>query len=63
MSLDDYPTEVTQVISEMDLGVIFNEKLILRDHIFKKAVLANRNLGLIFRSFTYIDKAMFLNLY
>ena len=63
MSVDQNPTEVTQVTSEKDLGVIFDEKLIFRDHISKKAALANRNLGLIFRSFTYIDKAMFLNLY
>ena len=57
------PTEVTRVTSEKDLGVIFDEKLIFRDHISKKAAIANRNLGLIFRSFTYIDKVMFLNLY
>ena len=63
MSVDQNPTEVTQVTSENDLGVIFDEKLIFRDHISKKAALAKRNLGLIFRSFTYIDKAMFLNLY
>ena len=49
MSVDDNPTEVTQVTSEMDLVVIFHEKLIFRDHISKKAALANRNLGLIFR--------------
>ena len=63
MSVDQNPTEVTQVTTEKDLGVIFDEQLIYRDHISKKAALANRNLGLIFRSFTYIDKAMFLNLY
>ena len=43
--------------------MIFDKKLIFRDHIYKKAALANRNLGLIFRSFVYIDKVMFLNLY
>ena len=48
------------VTSEKDLGIIFDEKLIFRDHISKKAAIANRNLGLIFRSFTYIDKVMFL---
>ena len=63
MSVDQNPTEVKQVTTEKDLGVIFDEKLIFRDHISKKAALANRNFGLIFRSFTYIDKAMFLNLY
>ena len=63
MSVDQNPTKVTQVTTEKDLGVIFDEKLIFRDHISKKAALANSNLGLIFRSFTYIDNAMFLNLY
>ena len=63
MSIDQNPTEVTQVTSEKDLGVIFDENLIFRDHISKRAALANRNLGLIFRSLTYNDKVMFLNLY
>ena len=63
MSVDQNPTDVTQVTSEKDLGVIFDEQLIFRDHISKKAALANRNLGLIIRSLTYIDNAMFLNLY
>ena len=52
-----------QVTGEKDLDLISDEKLIFRDHIFKKAALANRNLGLIFRSLIYIDKVMFLNLY
>ena len=47
---------IEQVTSEKDLGVIFDHKLLFRDHIAKKAVLANRNLGLIFKSF----KDMFL---
>ena len=37
--------------------------MIFRDHISKKAALANMNLGLIFRSLTYINKVVFLNLY
>ena len=44
MPEDQNPTEVTRVISEKDLGVIFDEKLIFRDHISKKAAIANRNL-------------------
>ena len=63
MSIDQNPTEVTQVTSEKDLGVIFDENWFFRDHISKRAALANRNLGLIFRNLTYIDKVMFLNLY
>ena len=63
MSVDQNPTKVTWVTSEKDLGVIFDEKFIFRDHIYKMTALANRNLGLVFRSFIYIDKVMFLNLY
>ena len=54
------PTEVTRVTSEKDLGIIFDEKLIFRYHISKKAALTNRNLGLIYRNFTNNDKVMFL---
>ena len=45
-SVDQNPTEVTWVTTEKDLGVIFDENLIFRDHISEKAELANRNLGL-----------------
>ena len=63
MSVDKHPTEEMPIPGEKDLDVISDEKLIFRDHIFKKTALANRNLGLIFRSLIYIDKVMFLNLY
>ena len=53
------PTEVTQVTSEKDLGVIFDEKLVFRDYISKKAALANRNLGLIFRSLPTLIRPCF----
>ena len=59
ISEDQNPTEVKRVTSEKDLGVIFDEKLIFRDQISKKAAIANRNIGLIFRSLTYIDKVSF----
>ena len=48
---------------EKDLGVIFDEQLLFREHVVKKVALANRNLGMIFKSFTYTDREMFLNLY
>ena len=48
---------------EKDLGVIFDEQLLFRKHVVKKVALANRNLGMIFKSFTYTDREMFLNLY
>ena len=41
---------------EKELGIFFDRKLSLRDHITKEVNIANRNLGCIFRSFTYMDK-------
>ena len=40
-------------------------KILVRalEHISKKSAIANRNLGIIFKSFTYLDKEMFLCLY
>ena len=51
------------MVSEKDLGVIIDQNLTFRDHITSKVNIANRNLGIIFRTFTYIDEGMFLNLY
>ena len=48
--------QIEQVKVEKDLGVIFDEKLLFREHISKKSAIANRNLGLIFKSFTYLNK-------
>ena len=56
-------TEIQRVTSEKDLGVIIDEKLKFREHIVQKVNTANRNLGIIFRTFTHMDKEMFLNLY
>ena len=63
MSLDQNQIIVEQVASEKDLGVIFDEKLLFMEHIVKRVALANRNLGMIFKSFTYTDREMLLNLY
>lgn len=56
-------TVVEKADTEKDLGVVFDSKLLFREHIASKIKIANRNLGLIFRSFTYMDKEMFLQLY
>ena len=48
---------------EKDLGVIVDSKLNFRDHINTKVNLANQNLGIIFRIFTYLDQEVFLNLF
>ena len=56
--------QIEQVkVEKKDLGVIFDEKLLFRTHISKKSAIANRNLGLIFKSFTYLNKEMFKCLY
>ena len=52
-----------KVQSEKDLGAIFDQKLKVTEHINSKVNKANRNVGLIFRTFTFMDKDMFLNLY
>ena len=43
--------------------MIFDQKLKITEHINSKVNKANRNVGLIFRTFTFMDKGMFLNLY
>ena len=56
-------TEIQKVKAEKDLGVIIYDKLKFREHITQKGNIANRNLGIIFRTFSYMDEEMFLNLY
>ena len=52
-----------QVTLEKELGVTIDNKLLFRQHISKKSAIANRNLGIIFKSFTYLDEEMCLCLY
>ena len=52
-----------KVDSEKDWGAIIDKSLTFKEHINSKIKIANRNLGLIFRSFTYLDKDIFMNLY
>ena len=63
MQTDTGPVLVEKVTSEKDLGVTFDQKLKFTDHINNKVNKANRNVGLIFRTFTFMNKEMFLNLY
>ena len=57
------PIPIEKVDSEKDFGVIIDRDLKFSEHINSKIKIANRNLGLIFRTFTYLDKEMFLNLF
>ena len=63
MTTNECKIGIEQVKSERDLEVIVDSKLKFREHINNKVNLANRNLGIISRTFSYIDKDMFLNLF
>ena len=54
--------KVDKVHSEKDLGVIFDQNW-FTEHINSKVNKANRHVGLIFLTFKFMDKNMFLNLY
>ena len=64
--LRDFKTFIYDVIfvySEKDLGVTFESTLRFNKHILNCVNKANRMLGLIKRSFSFMDKEMFLPLY
>ena len=63
MESDGQQVELEKVKNEKDLGVIIDQNLTFRDHITSKVNKANRNVGIVFRTFTYNDQEMFLNLY
>jgi hypothetical protein len=56
-------TQIEIIKEEKDLGVIFDPSLKFSAHIAKCAAKANSMLGLINRTFSFIDKEMFLTLY
>ncbi len=62
MRNNDNEITLEKVSSESDLGVIIDSNLNFSEHA-SKVSLANRNVGIIFRTFTFMDKEIFLNLY
>ena len=56
-------TEINKCTEEKDLGVIFDQKLSFDAHIQSIIKKANRNLGIIRRAFSFLDKSTFLLLY
>ena len=62
MKKDQEEIPIEKVVSEKDLGVIVDNTLTFTKHISSKIKTANRNLGIIFRTFTYLDKDIFMNL-
>ena len=63
METPNGPIKVEKVDCEKDLGVIFDRNMKFGEHISSKVSKANQILGLIFRTFTYMDREKFLNLY
>ena len=56
-------SEILNVEEEKDLWVLIDHKLTFESHITSKINIANRNLGIIRQTFTYLDKEIFLHLY
>ena len=54
---------ITQSTEENDLGITIDEKLKFQIHINNQTKKANQRLGMIKRSFIYMDKNMFNTLY
>ena len=54
---------IQNVKQEKDLAVTTDCKPLFREHITTKVKTANKVLGVIFRTFTYMEKDMFLTLY
>ena len=63
MQTHDGTHAIEKVANEKDMGVIIDSKLTFRDQITSKVNLANRNLGIIFRTYTFLDTEIVLNLY
>ncbi len=67
-NIDRYPynlggTNLNYTDSEKDIGVIIHKSLSFEEHMSTQVNKANRILGLIRRTFTYLDKDTFLKLY
>lgn len=56
-------TKLQATTKEKDIGVVIDNKLTFEDHINEKINKANSIMGLIRRSFTYMDNNIFLHLY
>ena len=61
--LGEQDIEITQVNEEKDLGVTFDKSMTFSTHIQISINKANKILGLIFRTYTYMDIDMFRTLF
>ena len=55
--------DITQVTEEKDLGIVIDDQLKFKHHLHNETKKANQKLGMIKRSFSYIDREMFLSLF
>jgi hypothetical protein len=55
--------EINLVTEEKNLGILIDDKLKFQQHINQQKNKANQRLGMIKRSFSYMDKEMFLTLF
>ena len=58
-----YSNEIEHVFEEKDLGVILDSDLTFDEHISKKVQKANAIVGLIRRTFSFLDEKSFIKLY
>ena len=63
MTKGDEKSQLAEVQVEKDLGVILDEKLSFEKHILTKVAKANQTLGIIRRTFRYLDREGFMLLY
>ena len=59
---ENYVSQVTTNFTK-DLGIVIDDQLKFQHHIHNQTKKANQKLGMIKRSFGYIDKEMFLSLF
>ena len=62
-TLDNGLTTISKVNSEKDLGITFDRGLKFSEHVCKAVSKANQILGIIFRTFKFMDTKMFLILF
>ena len=63
MQTNSGAVKVQKVTAAKDLGVSFDQNLKFTEHINIKENKANKNVGLIFRTLTFMNKDMFLSIY
>ena len=61
--IKDIVVNIQKTSEEKDLGVIIDEKLSFEKHLIEKVNLANRNMGIIRRTFKFLDETTFQYLY